>query len=271
MSAYNESKSTVTINTLVNMKQRCEKIACLTAYDASFAALIEDAGVDVVLVGDSLGMVIQGYDSTLPVTMDEMIYHTKAVSRACRRVLLMADMPFLSYTSPAEALKNAARLMKEAGAQMVKLESSTAQAEVIKRLADEGIPVCAHIGLRPQSVFKLGGYRVQGKETRSAELMKQEARVFEQAGADVILLECVPADLAADITRAAGVPVIGIGAGPHCDGQILVLYDILAISRGKRPRFSEDFMQDSPSIKAAINAYAEAVKSGDFPREEHCF
>lgn len=271
MSVHKENQAVVTINTLVSMKQKNEKIACLTAYDASFAALIDDAGIDVILVGDSLGMVIQGHDSTLPVTMDEIIYHTKAVSRASHRALLMADMPFLSYTSPAEALKNAARLMKEAGAQMVKLESSTAQAEVIKRLGDEGIPVCAHIGLRPQSVFKLGGYSVQGRETRSAELMIEEAKVFEQAGADVILLECVPADLATKITRIVNVPVIGIGAGPECDGQILVLYDILAISCGKRPRFSKNFMQGSASITDAIQAYLKAIKSRDFPAKEHCF
>ena len=266
-----KDNTSITVKTLTAMKQRGEKIACLTAYDASFAAILDSAGVDVILVGDSLGMVIQGHHTTLPVTMDEMVYHTQAVARGCRKALLMADMPFLSYTTPAEALRNAGRFMKEASAQMVKLESGTAQAEVIRVLADEGIPVCAHLGLRPQSVYKLGGYKVQGRDPVAAESMLQEATAFVQAGADMILLECVPDDLAKRITNAVKVPVIGIGAGAACDGQVLVLYDILGITRGKQPKFTREYLAQAGSIDAAVQAYVSSVKTAAFPTTAHSF
>lgn len=262
---------TVTVATLKNMKKSGEKIACLTAYDASFGALLDAAGVDVVLVGDSLGMVIQGRDSTLPVTMDHMVYHAAAVSRSCQRALRMVDMPFMSYAAIDHALVNAARLMQEGGAHMVKLEGTANQSDVVRRLNDCGIPVCAHLGLRPQFVHKLGGYRVQGRETDSASQLRDDAAKLEQAGADALLLECVPTALASEITAHVGIPVIGIGAGAGCDGQVLVLYDMLGITPGKRPRFSKDFLAGNASITAALAAYIADVKARRFPAAEHGF
>jgi 3-methyl-2-oxobutanoate hydroxymethyltransferase len=253
------------------MKESGEKIAMLTAYDASFAAQLDAANIDVMLVGDSLGNVIQGLDSTLPVTMDDMVYHTRAVARACKRALLMADMPFMSYWSVDVALQNAARLMKEAGAQMVKLECTATQNAIVAALSNEGIPVCAHLGLRPQSVHKLGGYRVQGRDDQDADTMLVQAQQLEAAGADMLLLEAVPAMLAEKITRQVNVPVIGIGAGAACDGQVLVLYDVLGITPGKTPKFARNFLQTSGSIAAAMTAYVAAVKSGEFPAVEHSF
>lgn len=271
MSSYSQKRVNVTVRTLRRMKENGDKIAMLTAYDASFAAQLDAANVDVVLVGDSLGNVIQGCDSTLPVTMDEMIYHTRAVARGCRRPLLMADMPFMSYWSVEVALRNAARLMKEAGAHMVKLECTSGQEAIIAALANEGIPVCAHLGLRPQAVHKLGGYRVQGREPNEAGEMLEQAHRLEAAGADLLLLEAVPAALAGEITRQVAVPVIGIGAGPHCDGQVLVLYDALGITAGKTPKFAKNFLAEAGSIPAALSAYVQAVKSGAFPGGEQTF
>ncbi|MGM0563316.1 MAG: 3-methyl-2-oxobutanoate hydroxymethyltransferase [Pseudomonadota bacterium] len=270
MSVHSQRKS-VTVNQLGKMKAGGEKIACLTAYDASFAEQLDGAGVEVVLVGDSLGMVVQGLDSTVPVTMDDMVYHTRAVARGNRSALLMADMPFMSYATEEQALVNAARLMQEGGAQMVKLETTEGQIGIIRRLVDAGVPVCAHLGLRPQSVHKLGGYRVQGRDSEAAAAMLEEARELEAAGADCLLLECVPAELARRITEAVGIPVIGIGAGPDTDGQILVLYDILGISKGKRPKFSRDYLTGRGSIGEAIEAYVAEVKQGQFPSVEHSF
>lgn len=261
----------VTVRTLANMKAEGEKISSITAYDASFAEVINQAGADVILVGDSLGMVIQGLDSTVPVTMDEMVYHTRAVAEGNSRALLMADMPFMSYATEEQALHNAARLMQEGGANIVKLETTAGQIGIIERLVDAGVPVCAHLGLRPQSVNKLGGYRVQGREADEADAMMQEAKGLEAAGADCLLLECVPQSLAAAITQAVKIPVIGIGAGPDCDGQILVLYDILGISKGKRPKFSKDYMQGNQGIEAAVKAYVQDVRQCVFPAPEHCF
>lgn len=261
----------VTIPTLKRMKQKGEKIACLTAYDASFTVVLEDAGVDVILVGDSLGMVVQGFDTTIPVTMDDVVYHTRCVARANRRALLVADMPFMSYTDSNLAMINATKLMQTGGAHMVKLESSTAQIETITRLSDHGVPVCAHLGLKPQSVYKLGGYRVQGRDTHSATKMLEDAVAIQQAGADVLLLECIPALLAAEITANLEIPVIGIGAGIDCDGQILVLQDILGITPGKAPRFSHNFMHGSRSIQEAIRHYVKAVKERSFPAPEQAF
>ena len=261
----------VTVSTLRDMKARGEKIACLTAYDASFTARLEEAGVEVLLVGDSLGMVIQGRDTTLPVTMRELVYHCACVARVRRRALIMADMPFMSDMTPGGALRNAARLMKQGGAQMVKIEGGAEMAETIGLLSRRGIPVCAHLGLRPQSVHKLGGYRVQGREDAAARAMLEDARLLCAAGADALLLECVPSTLAREISGAVMVPVIGIGAGVDCDGQVLVLYDMLGITPGRRPKFSKDFLAGSGSIPGALAAYVDEVKRGAFPGPEHAF
>ncbi len=265
----------ITLTTLQAMKKAGEKIACLTAYDSSFAALLEEAGVELLLVGDSLGMVIQGRDTTLPVTLDEMIYHTRCVASGSQRALLVADMPFMADADPSQALFSAGRLMKEGGAQMVKLEGGAMQLETVRRLAEHGIPVCAHLGLLPQSVHKLGGYKVQGRDAETARQIREDALALQEAGADMLLLECVPAALGAEISRRVHIPVIGIGAGPDCDAQVLVLYDMLGITPGKRPGFSHDFISDagaeSGGIVDAVRRYVEAVKSGSFPAKQHCF
>ncbi len=271
MSAQAGKSETITVRTLQQKKQDGEKIACLTAYDASFAHVLDQAGVDVVLVGDSLGMVVQGHETTLPVTVEDMLYHSQAVERGLSRALLMVDMPYLSYTTQQQALENAGLFMKQANAQMVKLEGGSEQTEIVSCLSRQGIPVCAHLGLQPQRIHKLGGYRVQGRDQETADHILREAELLEQAGADVMLLECVPDVLAAVITNAISIPVIGIGAGPDCDGQILVLYDILGISVGRIPKFSHDFMQDTGSVEAAVAAYVKAVKSGEFPGKDHVF
>ena len=261
----------VTVSTLRRMKAEGEKIACLTAYDASFAAVLDEAGVDVMLVGDSLGMVVQGHETTVPVTVDDIVYHSRAVASRCRRALLMADMPFMSYTSTEQAMASAARLMQEGGAQMVKLEGDARQVEVVSKLAEHGVPVCAHIGLQPQLVHKLGGYRVQGRDPEQAEAMIRDAMALQQAGADVLLLECVPARLADEITAALEIPVIGIGASAGCDGQILVLQDILGITPGRTPGFVRNFMEGQASIQDAVRAYVAAVRKGDFPAPSNLF
>ena len=261
----------VNVSTLRQMKEKGEKIACLTCYDASYAALVDGAGTDVVLVGDSLGMVIQGHDTTVPVTLENVIYHCRAVSRGLIRPFLMADMPFMTYTSREQALKNAVQLMQEGGAKMVKLEGGAGQAEIVEFLASHDIAVCAHLGLRPQSVHKTGGFRVQGREEAAAEQMKRDAKLLQDAGADVVLLECIPTALGKEITEELHVPVIGIGAGPHTDGQILVIYDVLDITPGRKPRFVQNFQQGRDSPLAALQAFNEAVKSGAYPAPEHCF
>jgi 3-methyl-2-oxobutanoate hydroxymethyltransferase len=261
----------VTMSTLAKMRAEHAKIASLTAYDASFAVLLDEAGVDVVLVGDSMGMVIQGHDTTVPVTMDQMVYHSAAVARGLRRSFLMTDMPFMSYASREQALTNATRLMQEGGARMVKLETGALQIEIVEFLAAHDIAVCAHLGLKPQSVHKTGGFRVQGREHEAAERMLGEARALENAGADMLLLECIPSVLGKIITDAVHVPVIGIGAGPHTDGQILVLYDILDVTSGRKPKFVQNFMHGAGDCSAAIAAYVAAVKSGAYPAHEHEF
>jgi len=261
----------VNVSTLVKMKADGEKIACITAYDASFATLVDDAGVDLVLVGDSLGMVIQGHDTTVPVTLDDIIYHCRAVAKGLYRPFLMADMPFMTYASKEQALENAVRLMQEGGAKMVKLEGGAGQVEIVEFLASHDIAVCAHLGLKPQSVHKVGGFRVQGREEEAAERMLRDAKALEAAGADVVLLECIPAALGTHITQELHVPVIGIGAGPDTDGQILVLYDVLDITSGRKPRFSKNFLAGRDSALEAIKAYAQAVKSKEYPAAEHCF
>jgi 3-methyl-2-oxobutanoate hydroxymethyltransferase len=261
----------VTVSTLRSMKASRDPIACLTAYDASFALLVDEAGADLVLVGDSLGMVIQGHDTTVPVTVSDIIYHSRSVARGLRRAFLVADMPFMSYTTPVQALDNAVRLMQEGGAMMVKLEGGAGQIRIVEHLARHDIPVCAHIGLKPQSVHKLGGFRVQGREEGQARQMVEDARALEAAGADIVLLECVPSEVGRSVRDAVGVPVIGIGAGPDVDGQILVLYDMLGVTQGRVPRFVQNFMAGAESLADGCAAYVHAVKSRAYPSAQHCF
>jgi len=271
MSVQTNTKKKVTVSRLLAMKQAKEKIACLTAYDASFAQLLENAGVDVVLVGDSLGMVIQGEETTLPVSVEDMLYHTQCVAKGLTNAFLITDMPFLSFTSVEEAVLNAGLFMKQGGAHMVKLEGGVDQADTVSALNKNGIPVCAHLGLQPQYVHKIGGYRVQGRESEAADAMLADALILQAAGADMMLLECVPEALASKITKALDIPVIGIGASAECDGQILVLYDILDISFGLRPKFSKDFISSANGIEDAIKRYVTAVKNNEFPAAEHVF
>ena len=265
------SRPPVNVATLRKMKAEGEPIACLTAYDASYAVLVDAAGTDLVLVGDSLGMVIQGYDTTVPVTVDDVVYHTRAVARGLRRAFLVADMPFMSYANPDQALENSVRMMQEGGAMMIKLEGGEGQIAIVEHLARHDIPVCAHLGLKPQSVHKIGGFRVQGRDADKATEMTNAARKLQDAGADIGLLECVPNELGKTIRDSLEVPVIGIGAGPDVDGQILVLYDILDITQGRTPRFVRNFQQEHTSPLAAIEAYVGAVKDRSYPAPEHCF
>jgi len=261
----------VTSTTLQQLKQRGEKISCVTAYDASFTSLLEDAGVEVILVGDSLGMVIQGHDSTLPVSMSQMVYHAACVARAGRHALRVVDMPFMSYATLSQAQTNAARLMRHGGAHMVKLEGGREMFDTVRALTAHGIPVCAHLGLTPQSVHQLGGYRVQGRDAEAAQRLLEDAQGLQDAGASLLVLECIPAGLAQQVSAGLHIPTIGIGAGPHCDGQVLVLYDLLGITPGKRPRFSHNFLADAADIPAALRAFVEAVRAGSFPDEQHSF
>jgi 3-methyl-2-oxobutanoate hydroxymethyltransferase len=274
MSAHPKSsaaKPQVTVPRLFEMKAAGEKIVMLTAYDAGFAAQCEAAGVDVVLVGDSLGNVVQGRESTLPVTLDDMVYHTAAVKRGLAAPLLVTDLPFMTYRDVDTALRSSARLVAEGGAAMVKLEGADYVLDVIHALDRRQVPVCAHLGLTPQSVHKFGGYRVQGKTKSAAERLIADAHAVEQAGASLLVLECVPAALARTITAELHIPTIGIGAGVDCDGQVLVLYDMLGITPGKRPKFSKDFLAGAGSVADAIKAYAKAVRQGTFPGPEHSF
>lgn len=259
----------INLASLQTMKAGGEKFAVITAYDASFSRQAELAGIEVVLVGDSLGNVILGHDSTVPVTMEDMVHHTLAVARGNSKSLIIADLPFMTYASELQALENAALLM-QAGAHMVKLEGGAWLEESVCMLAERGIPVCAHLGLTPQSVHKLGGYRVQGKDDEAAAQILSDALLLQDAGADLLVLECVPAPLAAQITAALFIPVIGIGAGPDTDAQVLVLYDMLGISP-RQPKFSKNFLSGRDSVQAALEAYASAVRSGQFPEVEHSF
>jgi len=260
---------TTTASSLSAMKANGEKFAVITAYDFTFSKLIENAAIEVILVGDSLGNVIQGRDSTIPVTVDEMAYHTEAVKRGNNRALLVSDMPFMSYASEAQALENAAVLM-QAGAQMVKLEGGEWLADTVHLLTERGIPVCGHVGLTPQSVNKLGGYKVQGKEEEAAAQMIADAKALESAGAELIVVECVPSSLGRELSEVLDIPVIGIGAGPDTDAQVLVLHDMLGISQ-RLPRFSKNFLAENSTIEEAIKAYGDAVRCGSFPAPEHCF
>jgi 3-methyl-2-oxobutanoate hydroxymethyltransferase len=270
-----DERRPVTLHRLRAMHAAGEKIAMLTCYDASFARLIDEAGIDVLLVGDSLGMVVQGHNSTLPVLLDEMAYHTQCVARGNRRAWIVADLPFGScHASTEQALCSAARLM-QSGAHMVKLEGGGWTAATVRFLVERGIPVCAHLGLTPQSVHALGGYRVQGRDEQAAEALRGHARELAEAGAAMLVLELMPSALASEITAALPIPVIGIGAGAQCSGQVLVLHDMLGVSRGKLPRFVRDFMGDvmgdihpaGGGVEAAIRRYVAAVKDGSFPVE----
>ncbi len=262
----------ITITHLKKMKQKGEKFSCLTAYDASFALAQEQAGVELILVGDSLGMVVKGQPSTLSVSMDEMVYHTANVSRVCHQSLIMADLPFAADITKEQAYANSARLVSEGGAQMVKIEGGAAMLDSVQFLAQRGVAVCSHLGLLPQSVYKTGGYRVQGRSEQEAEQILNDALSLEQAGADIILLECVPAELARRISKSLAVPVIGIGAGADCDAQVLVCYDMLGLTPNNTPAsFVKNFLIDAGSIQNAFKAYVEQVKDGQFPGPEHCF
>jgi 3-methyl-2-oxobutanoate hydroxymethyltransferase len=261
----------LTLEHFRTLKQRGEKIAMLTCYDASFATLCETAGVEILLVGDSLGMVVQGMDCTLAVSMDETTYHTRCVARGSQSALVIADMPFGSYQeSPAQAFANAARLLA-AGAQAVKLEGGRVMLDTIRFLVDRGVPVCGHVGLTPQAVHQLGGYRVQGRSEAAAKRVLDDARAVEEAGAAMVVLEAITAPLATEITRALSIATIGIGANAECSGQVLVLHDMLDIYPGRKARFVRNFMDGAPSVKAAIERYVAAVKDGSFPAKEHTF
>ncbi|HEX7381299.1 MAG TPA: 3-methyl-2-oxobutanoate hydroxymethyltransferase [Nevskiaceae bacterium] len=267
--------ATIQVQELRRMRAVGERIAALTCYDASFAILEERAGVDVVLVGDSLGMVMQGRPTTTAVSVDDIVYHCRCVAPHLRRAFLVADLPFLSYATKERALASSQRLMQQGGAQMVKLEGSRDQADIVEYLSTRGIPVCAHLGLRPQLIHKMGRFRVQGREPDAAEAMRRDARVLQDAGADLMVLECVPATLGRETTDEVEIPVIGIGAGPDTSGQILVLQDILNISpqasAGHVARFVQDFMDGAADILGALSAYVAAVRSGTYPAPQHCF
>jgi len=260
----------ITLAILAEMKQKGEKIVSLTAYDAAFASILEEAGVDVLLVGDSLGMVLHGRDDTLGVSMEDMVYHTRLVSDGCKLSLIVSDMPYRSYNTQSQALENAERLINDAGAEVVKLEGGGPVAEIVHYLRERDIPVCGHLGLTPQSVHELGGYRVQGRGKKDAEKIMADAGLLQQAGAELLVLECVPHNLAEQITRELTIPVIGIGAGRNCDGQVLVLYDVLGITR-RRLKFSRDYLASSQSVRDAIKNYVEDVRSEKFPATEHQF
>lgn len=261
----------ITVSTLLGLKQKGEKIAMLTAYDATFAQAACQAGVEVLLVGDSLGMVLQGHDSTLPVSLADMAYHTAAVKRGNQGALILSDLPFMAYATLEQTFASCAALM-QAGAHMVKLEGAAWLTEPVRQLAERGVPVCAHLGLTPQAVNVFGGYKVQGRGDAAARQLRADAMALEQAGVAMILLECVPSALAAEISQSVKVPVIGIGAGPATDGQVLVLHDMLGLSlTGRTPKFVKNFMAGQPTIQAALGAYVRAVKDVSFPAEEHGF
>jgi 3-methyl-2-oxobutanoate hydroxymethyltransferase len=262
----------VTVLTLREMKRKGERIAMLTAYDYSFAALVDRAGVDAVIVGDTLGMIIQGHQSTLPVTMTDMIYHSACVARGLQRTLLIGDLPFGAYQQNREqAFANAARLMSEGGAHVVKLEGGEPMADTVRFLVDRGVPVCGHVGLTPQSVHKFGGHRVQGRKADAAERIRRDAQALAEAGASLIVLEAVPTELAARITAEVPVPTIGIGAGADCDGQVLVLYDVLGIYPGRVPKFAKNFMAGTASAEEAVKTYVTDVKTRRFPGPTHVY
>ena len=260
-----------TVPMLADAKRDGRKLVMLTAYDAGFARTLDESGVDIVLVGDSLGMVVQGHDSTLPVTIDDVVYHTACVARGLSTALLVTDLPFQADATNGRALDASMRCL-QAGAGMVKLEGAGFKLDVIRFLVEREIPVCAHLGLTPQSVLRLGGYKVQGRDGRAAAKLLEDARAVAEAGASLLVLECVPTQVAADITDAISIPTIGIGAGPRCDGQVLVLHDLLGLNSGhRRPRFVRDFLADGGSIAGAVRAFADAVRDGSFPDADHSY
>lgn len=270
MAEYLQDRKAVSIPGLMSMREQGDKITMLTCYDASFASLMDRCGVEILLIGDSLGMVCQGHQSTLPVTIADIAYHTASVARGNQKALIVADMPFGSYATPEAAFNNAVPLI-QAGAQMVKIEGGTWLLPVIKFLTERAIPVCAHLGLTPQSVHQLGGYKVQGKTTAAADLLKAEALAVQTAGATLLVLEAIPAALGKEVTDALTIPTIGIGAGPDCSGQVLVMHDLLGVFPGRKARFVKNFMDGQTSIDAAVTAYVTAVKDQSFPGPEHCF
>jgi 3-methyl-2-oxobutanoate hydroxymethyltransferase len=270
--AYVSAMSKVTIHTLRQRKAAGERIAAITCYDASFARLLDATSVDVLLVGDSLGMVIQGHDTTLPVTLDEMIYHTRAVARGTRRAHVVADMPFMSYQASIEdGLRSAGRFMKEGAAEAVKIEGGARHADLVRRLTTVGIPVMGHIGLTPQSVHQMGGFKVQGRDVAAARALVEDARALEDAGAYAIVLEGMPREVAETITRSLSIPTIGIGAGAGCDGQVLVLYDLLGMNEEFKPRFLRRYEDLATRVRAAVDTYAADVRAGRFPSDEESF
>jgi 3-methyl-2-oxobutanoate hydroxymethyltransferase len=273
MSYLQESSTTrglVTISKLQEMRQAGEKIAVLTAYDASFAALMDQAGVDVILIGDSLGNIVQGETSTLPVTIEHMVYHTSCVVKGQESAFLVADMPFGSYSTPEQAMQSAAQLMR-AGAHMVKLEGGAWLAQTVKFLVERSVPVCAHLGLLPQSVHTLGGFKVQGKSTESAQALLNDAKALQEAGVQLLVLEAIPSELGKKVTESIQIPTIGIGAGPDCSGQVLVMHDMLGAFPGRSPKFVKNFLSGQSSIEEAFKCYVQEVKTGKFPGPEHCF
>ncbi|OIN09623.1 3-methyl-2-oxobutanoate hydroxymethyltransferase [Oceanisphaera psychrotolerans] len=262
--------SKITTARLLAMKQARQKIAMITAYDATFATLFEQAGVHAILIGDSLGMVLQGEDSTLKVTVADIAYHTRCVANGSEKAMIVADMPFMSYSNPEQACTSAAELMR-AGAHMVKLEGGDWLTETVTQLTRQGIPVCGHLGLTPQSVHVFGGFKLQGRDTEQADQIKRHARALEAAGIQLLVLECVPSQLATDISQALSIPVIGIGAGPDTDGQVLVMQDALGLTSGYVPKFTKNFLADNGNVAAAIEAYVAEVADGRFPGPEHSF
>ncbi len=270
MASYLQERKAITVPSLMSLRKSGEKITMLTCYDASFASLMDRCGVETLLVGDSLGMVSQGHDSTLPVTVADIAYHTASVARGKLTALLIADMPFGSYATP-EAAFNHAVILMQAGAQMVKIEGGSWLADTVRFLTERAVPVCAHIGLTPQSVHQFGGYRVQGKTAEDAARLETDALALQDAGASLLVLEAIPAALGKAVTDMLTIPTIGIGAGPECSGQVLVMHDMLGVFPGRKARFVRNFMEGAPSIEAAVKAYITAVKDKSFPAPEHCF
>ncbi|OEZ85529.1 3-methyl-2-oxobutanoate hydroxymethyltransferase [Janthinobacterium sp. HH107] len=260
----------VTIHTLATLRAAGEKISMLTCYDASFASLMDRCGVEILLIGDSLGMVCNGLNSTLPVTVAELAYHTASVARGSKSAMILSDLPFGAYGTPETAYANAVILM-QAGAHMIKIEGGAWLAETVRFLTERGIPICAHIGLTPQFVHQLGGYKVQGKSTESAAELKNDALVLQNAGAAIVLMEAMPSQLGKEVTDMLTIPTIGIGAGPDCSGQVLVMHDMLGVFPGRKARFVRNFMEGAASIDDAVTGYVKAVKDGSFPALEHCF
>lgn len=270
MATYLQDRKTITIPALMNLYAKHEKITMLTCYDASFASLMDQCGIEILLVGDSLGMVSQGHDLTLPVTVEDVAYHVASVARGNKTAMLMADMPFGSYATPESAFQNAVQIMR-AGAQIVKIEGGNWLADTVRFLVERAIPVCPHLGLTPQYVHQFGGYRVQGKTPEGGQKMLSDALELQKAGASMVLLEAIPAAAGKEITNTLSIPTIGIGAGPDCSGQVLVMHDMLGVFPGKKARFVRDFMEGQTSIEAAIRNYITAVKDSSFPAPEHCF